>query len=94
MEIDQNFSGIGPREVCAVIDWNSDIVANPQEVQAEDHDALANYFGEQMNNPELFRSYEAMKQLVGEFKDVPLIKLAFARKENYRLRGKNKEKAP
>jgi hypothetical protein len=60
------------------IDWNSDIVPSQDELQAQDKDALAKYFGKQMDNTNLFRTYETMERLVGEFKDVPLDKYCFA----------------
>ncbi|CAK5124736.1 unnamed protein product [Meloidogyne enterolobii] len=56
------------------IDWNSDIVPNQAELNAQNNDALSKYFGTDINNLEIFRSYEIMQKLVGEFKDVPLEK--------------------
>uniref|UniRef100_A0A1I8B8A2 Peptidase S41 n=1 Tax=Meloidogyne hapla TaxID=6305 RepID=A0A1I8B8A2_MELHA len=56
------------------IDWNSDIVPNQAEIQAQNNDALSKYFGVDTDNLEIFRSYESMQKLVGEFKDVPLEK--------------------
>ena len=56
------------------IDWNSDIVPNQKELKAQDNDALAKYFGEQVENADLFRTYQSMQNIVGEFKDVPLDK--------------------
>uniref|UniRef100_A0A183CH82 Peptidase_M14 domain-containing protein n=1 Tax=Globodera pallida TaxID=36090 RepID=A0A183CH82_GLOPA len=55
------------------IDWNSDIVPNPDEVKSEHQDALSKYFGTKVEDEELFRSYETIKTLVGAFKDVPLV---------------------
>uniref|UniRef100_A0A914I059 Peptidase M14 carboxypeptidase A domain-containing protein n=1 Tax=Globodera rostochiensis TaxID=31243 RepID=A0A914I059_GLORO len=55
------------------IDWNSDIVPNPNEVKSEQQDALSKYFGTKVEDEELFRSYETIKRLVGAFKDVPLV---------------------
>uniref|UniRef100_A0A183CD33 Peptidase_M14 domain-containing protein n=1 Tax=Globodera pallida TaxID=36090 RepID=A0A183CD33_GLOPA len=55
------------------IDWNSDIVPNPDEVKSEHQDALSKYFGTKVEDEELFRSYETIKTLVGTFKDVPLV---------------------
>jgi hypothetical protein len=49
-------------------------VPNQEELQAQSKDALAKYFSDQIDNQELFRTYETMKTLVGEFKDVPLEK--------------------
>uniref|UniRef100_A0A914NGM6 Peptidase M14 carboxypeptidase A domain-containing protein n=1 Tax=Meloidogyne incognita TaxID=6306 RepID=A0A914NGM6_MELIC len=56
------------------IDWNSDIVPNQAELKAQNNDALSKYFGTDINNLEIFRSYEIMQKLVGEYKDVPLEK--------------------
>ncbi|KAI1726287.1 zinc carboxypeptidase domain-containing protein [Ditylenchus destructor] len=53
------------------IDWNSDIVPNSQELEAQKHDPLAKYFGEKVEDANLFRSYETMEKLVGKFEDVP-----------------------
>uniref|UniRef100_A0A914LZZ6 Peptidase M14 carboxypeptidase A domain-containing protein n=1 Tax=Meloidogyne incognita TaxID=6306 RepID=A0A914LZZ6_MELIC len=56
------------------IDWNSDIVPNQAELKAQNNDALSKYFENDINNLEIFRSYEIMQKLVGEFNDVPLEK--------------------
>lgn len=53
------------------IDWDSDIVPNSQELEAQKHDALSTYFPEKAQK-DLFKSYETMKEMVGEFQDVPL----------------------
>lgn len=54
------------------IDWNSDIVPTDQELEEAKKDALSTYFGKQVDNGKLFRSYEYMLKLVGEHVDVPL----------------------
>uniref|UniRef100_A0A915DBI3 Peptidase M14 carboxypeptidase A domain-containing protein n=1 Tax=Ditylenchus dipsaci TaxID=166011 RepID=A0A915DBI3_9BILA len=56
----------------ANIDWNSDIVPSDQELKAEKHDALTQYFGDKIEGGKLFRSHETMQKLVGNFTDVPL----------------------
>lgn len=52
------------------INWDADIIASPLELQNEKHDALSQYFGDQIQNETLFRSREAMEKLVGSFEDV------------------------
>jgi hypothetical protein len=56
----------------ASIDWNSDIVPSQNELQAQKNDPLTKYFGDRIEDQHLFRSYETMERLLGEFKDVPL----------------------
>lgn len=53
------------------INWDSDIIASPVEVLNEKYDALSHYFGKQIQNESLFRSLDGMKNIVGEFEDVP-----------------------
>jgi hypothetical protein len=42
-----------------------------KELEAEKHDALSQYFGKEIQNADLFRSYERMRSLVGDIEDVP-----------------------
>jgi hypothetical protein len=41
---------------------------------SDSKDSLVKYFGDQIDNPTLFRPYGLMETFVGEFKDVPLEK--------------------
>jgi hypothetical protein len=52
------------------INWDSDIVPNPNEIDLARKDALSKYFGENAENSTLFKSREEMEKIVGEFKDV------------------------
>lgn len=54
------------------IDWDSDIVPTDQELEAAKKDALNIYFGKQIDDGKLFRSYEYMSKLVGDHVDVSL----------------------
>lgn len=53
------------------IDWDQDIIPSPEEEAAAKNDALSKYFGAQVSNLTLFRSYQIMERIVGKFKDVP-----------------------
>uniref|UniRef100_A0AC34QUC2 Peptidase M14 carboxypeptidase A domain-containing protein n=1 Tax=Panagrolaimus sp. JU765 TaxID=591449 RepID=A0AC34QUC2_9BILA len=53
-----------------IINWDSDIIANPQELQLAKNDMLEKYFGSQIDNTTLFRSREIMEEIVGNFEDV------------------------
>ena len=55
----------------SAIDWDSEIVASPDELATAKKDALSIYYKEKIDDPQLFRSYETMKELVGDFVDVP-----------------------
>lgn len=55
----------------AQINWDSDIVASPSELQQAKNDALSRYFGSQIDNSTLFRTRDVMKDLIGDFEDVP-----------------------
>ena len=55
----------------AQINWDSDIIASPDELQQAKYDALSKYFGDQIDNSTLFRTRDVMQKLVGDFEDVP-----------------------
>lgn len=53
------------------IDWNSDIVPSQDELQAQNNDTLSRYFNKLIDNTDLFRTYDSMQKIIGDFKDVP-----------------------
>ena len=54
------------------IDWDSDIIPSQEELVAEKRDPLTRYFSEATNNTKLFRTYEGMQKLIGNYQDVPI----------------------
>jgi hypothetical protein len=58
-------------QICSAIDWNSDIVPTAEELENAKRDALNIYFSGKIEDLKLFRSYEEMQKVVGDFVDVP-----------------------
>lgn len=54
------------------IDWDSDIVPTNDELENAKRDALSMYFGKDVENDKLFRSFKSMDKLVGKHIDVPI----------------------
>ncbi|CAD5207809.1 unnamed protein product [Bursaphelenchus okinawaensis] len=55
------------------INWDSDIIPTQQELESAKKDALSMYFGlKAEENQTLFRGWQDMKKVVGEFQDVPI----------------------
>lgn len=61
-------------QLAVLVDWNTDIVATKNELMQSRNDALWQYFDSIVESDELFKSRDAMKKIIGEFKDVDRLK--------------------
>lgn len=56
--------------ISAIINWNADIIATPEERNLSFYGPLWTYFGSESENVSIFHSREYMQERVGKFMDV------------------------